>query len=104
MNEDDKKGLELVKRFAAYKRDGFPGNQFFHTVGVYHNDSFWKQNCVAREHIVSHIWYNLTYRWGRSLFIDGMCVYPGALDRNKIPMWQNRLKDWKMPPHTLPYH
>jgi hypothetical protein len=49
-----------------------------HSVGVY-SDLSYKQNGVAEEHLAEHINYNKKYRFGRALFVDGVCVYEGYL-------------------------
>lgn len=47
-----------------------------HTRGIYPNGSH-KDNGVAAKDLESHKEYNLTFRPGRALLIDGKCVYPG---------------------------
>jgi hypothetical protein len=51
-----------------------------HTVGVYPNDEHGcgrKHNGVTSENLARHIKYNLDFRPGRSLFVDGWCIYTG---------------------------
>lgn len=53
-----------------------------HTMGVYNNGS-WKDNGVAWEHMTDHVYYNLVNRFGRALFIDGVCVNRGYLGEER---------------------
>ena len=48
------------------------------TVGVYPNGDR-KCNAVTHENILGHIHYNLSYRPGRALFVDGFCFCRGSL-------------------------
>jgi hypothetical protein len=52
---------------------------FYLTIGIYPNypESHYKTNCVAREHIVSHVIYNIIFRFGRTMFIDNICINDG---------------------------
>jgi hypothetical protein len=73
------------------------------TVGVYPNWRFlgehgYKTNGVLPEHLESHIEYNKTFRWGRALFVDGKCVYPGSLGPIDIAEWESKLES---PGYTL---
>ena len=46
------------------------------TVGVYPNGQY-KTNGVESEDLAQHIWYNMTFRPGRTLFVDGVLLYRG---------------------------
>jgi hypothetical protein len=60
------------------------------TIGVYANDTF-KTNIVRPEHLEDHIEYNKLWRFGRALFVDGKCVYPGYLDESKVKEWEEKI-------------
>ena len=47
-----------------------------HTVGLYPNGET-KSNGVPSEDLAAHIQYNITFRPGRALFVDGFCIYRG---------------------------
>lgn len=64
------------------------------TVGVYCNDNDnHKINIVRPEHLESHIEYNKTWRWGRALFVDGVCVNQGYLSDEKVVEWTKRIAE-----------
>jgi len=46
------------------------------TIGVYPNGER-KTNAVKCENLASHIWYNLHFRPGRALVVDGHCIHKG---------------------------
>ncbi len=75
-----------------------------HTMGVY-NDGSRKHNGVLSEDLASHIWYNITMRPGRALFVDGYCLNEGYLDKVKIEAIEVDLKQNPvvMPRDTAPY-
>lgn len=62
------------------------------TIGVYANHSY-KVNGVSVEHIDSHIDYNITYRPGRALFVNGVCKHKGYLNDEEIAEFKVKLKD-----------
>lgn len=39
---------------------------------------------MVREHIVSHVHYNLDWRPGRALIVNNKIVYDGNVDRDKL--------------------
>lgn len=47
-----------------------------HTRGVYPDGSY-KDNGVCCKNLAQHISYNLKFRPGRALILDGICVYKG---------------------------
>lgn len=75
------------------------------TVGVYNNDSF-KVNGVSSEFLQDHIDYNIKYRFGRALFVDGKCVHEGYLSKDRCKEWENKLKSkyYLQTTDTAPYH
>lgn len=62
------------------------------TIGVYANHSY-KVNGVSAEHIDSHIDYNITFRPGRALFVNGVCKNKGYLSDDEIKEFEVKLKD-----------
>ena len=60
------------------------------TVGVYPNDSCYI-NVVRPQHLHSHVNYNVEYRTGRALFIDGKCVIKSHLSDEKVKEWEERI-------------
>lgn len=71
--------------------------QIHTTVGVYPNwkvlgDMGYKINGVASEDLSDHIKYNLTFRPGRALFVDGVCKHRGTLPEEDILFWEERIK------------
>jgi len=56
------------------------------TIGVYPKPDryLWKINGVAEEFLEDHIAYNKKWRFGRALFVDGKCVYPGHVAQEDI--------------------
>lgn len=47
------------------------------TIGVYPNGDY-KSNGVRSENIAAHIWYNITFRPGRTLYVDGILIHRGS--------------------------
>ena len=75
-----------------------------HTVGVYPNGSY-KENGVLDELLESHIEYNRTFRFGRALFVDGKCVYPGFLSEEVLEKAKQTVANLKpIVKDTQPYH
>jgi len=70
--------------------------QVFSTIGVYANGSR-QYNGVRREDLHAHVEYNLHYRSGRALIIEGRCVYSGHVDDKKIKSLEEELAQH---PHT----
>lgn len=64
------------------------------TVGVYRNNSY-KTNIVREEHLKSHIDYNLQFRPGRALFVDGRCINAGYLSAEQIAEWTAKIAEMK---------
>lgn len=56
------------------------------TVGVYSNHTH-VTNIVRPEDLVGHIEYNRVMRFGRALFVDGVCVHKGYLNEKDIAEW-----------------
>jgi hypothetical protein len=75
-----------------------------HTVGVYANGEM-KHNGVVASHLETHIAYNKFWRFGRALFVDGVCVYPGYLNEAEVKAAAEKIaKIPKLTRDTQPYH
>ena len=66
--------------------------QVFSTIGVY-NSGNRQYNGVRPEHLKYHVEYNLTYRGGRALFVEGKCVHSGYLDSERISNLEKELAE-----------
>ena len=77
--------------------------QIHTTIGVYKSKSY-KVNGVPHDHLETHIEYNKTFRPGRALFVDGVCVYDGYLNENEVAEMTEQLKNIKVEKDTKPYH
>lgn len=53
------------------------------TVGVYPNGPS-VVNAVQKEHLLYHVYYNLTFRMGRGLLIHGRIFYSGNVSDQKL--------------------
>jgi hypothetical protein len=75
-----------------------------HTVGVYPNGQY-KENGVLPVHLFDHVQYNMFWRPGRALFVDGTLVYAGIMTPESLA---NAIKTVAtLPPVTqctVPYH
>lgn len=65
------------------------------TIGVYNSNEH-KINIVKPEHLVGHIEYNKFWRWGRALFVDGVCVYQGYLSDKDVAEWTKKISEMKI--------
>lgn len=75
-----------------------------HTVGVYPNGDM-KQNGVIHENLEEHIEYNIKFRFGRALFVDGKCVYPGFVNDSTLKEATIKIACLPKITHdTQPYH
>ena len=74
------------------------------TVGVYQNGVY-KHNIVRDEDLLSHIEYNKTFRFGRGLFVDGVCVNQGYLSGEQVRNWTRRIREMTFDTSkpTIPY-
>lgn len=77
------------------------------TIGIYPNGEY-KTNGVLSDHLASHIWYNLTYRPGRALVVDGYMIHDGCVkhDSDTHKMYietMEKLKTFKHYKDTAPY-
>lgn len=85
-------------------------SKIYTTIGVYPNSEIGniasvKVNGVLEEHLKSHIDYNKTWRFGRALFVDGVCVYEGYVDPEKLKKWAKALESFPvLVKCTAPYH
>lgn len=74
------------------------------TVGVYANGDM-KTNGVREEDLQNHIEYNLKWRFGRALFVDGVCVYEGCVSKEVLAKAAEKIKTFPKPTRcTAPYH
>ena len=83
---------EIIKSILAET----PEKEIHSTIGVYSNGSM-KYNGVAAEGLEEHIWYNVTSRPGRALFLDGGCIIKGVLSYEIIKKHEGY---FKKNPHT----
>ena len=74
------------------------------TIGLYANGSY-KINGVRAEDLEDHVEYNKTFRFGRSLFVDGKCVHKGYQDDKAIKEFEERIVNENLIAHkcTMPY-
>ncbi len=72
------------------------------TIGVYNNGDR-KVNGVPSENLAGHIQYNLHFRPGRALFVDGKCLHRGYLDRERCDALEEELVAIKATKDTQPY-
>jgi hypothetical protein len=74
-----------------------------HTRGVYPNGDF-KDNGVPSENLAEHINYNVLFRPGRALFLDGFCIYRGmGVSSDLIEEHQKTDNHRSMERDTRPY-
>lgn len=75
------------------------------TIGVYNNGDR-KVNGVPSEDLAAHIRYNTVMRFGRALFLDGLCIYNGCLSWERCKEIEKELaeKPIVMEKDTAPYH
>lgn len=72
------------------------------TVGCYADGSR-KTNGVKSENLAEHIQYNLIFRPGRALFVDGFCLHEGYLDKGRCAEIEAELKGKTADRDTAPY-
>lgn len=58
------------------------GFDVYTTLALYPNGEF-KINGVKQHNIVNHVAYNLLFRPGRALFVQGKCIYKGFNNSNE---------------------
>lgn len=73
----------------GYREEPVP--TIHHTMGVYRNGER-KHNGVTSANLQNHIAYNITYRPGRALFVDGKCLHHGSLNAAQIATIEEELK------------
>lgn len=74
-----------------------------YTRGVYPNGQF-KNNGVESKNIASHIWYNMSLRPGRALFVDGICLYEGInVSKELLDKHEKELEGKLATVDTAPY-
>ena len=72
------------------------------TIGVYLDGSK-KVNGVTSERLADHIRYNLDFRPGRALFVDGICLHRGGLDSVRCDTLERGVKAITRQIDTSPY-
>jgi hypothetical protein len=74
------------------------------TVGVYSSGDF-KTNAVDPKDLQSHIEYNLAFRPGRALFVDGACHYRASLTEEEVVSWTMKIASLDLKPTrcSVPY-
>ncbi len=75
---------------------------FHHTRGVYNSGDF-VDNGVDPAHLQNHIKYNTTMRFGRALFVDGVCVWRGYLSEARCKAMEAQLQGVRAKRCTAPY-
>lgn len=84
---NDNMAKKLVEEFGF----SLPEKEFYITVGIYPNlyccnrltpQGMYKWNYVHRDHIYTHLLYNIIYRPGRTFFIDNVC-YNNGMGKDK---------------------
>jgi hypothetical protein len=93
---------EIIEIINSVK-EGKPENYIFTTIGLYPSCDY-KTNGVSYQNIDYHIEYNLDYRFGRALIIDGVCVYKGNVSDENIESFISKHKSLKIFKDTAPYH
>lgn len=76
------------------------------TIGLYPNMSY-KSNGVPSKKLLTHLMYNLIFRPGRALFLDGKCIYKGiGISQDDILIHNQLFHNPKYILHkdTMPYH
>lgn len=63
-----------------------------HMVGVYNNDEY-KVNYVSSEELAAAIQFDLRYRPGRALFVDGFCLNEGCLGKERCEEYEKQIRD-----------
>lgn len=67
-------------------------NKIYTTVGVYRNQDY-KVNGVEIDRLPAHVAYNLDYRPGRALFVNGICIYHGSLSVDEVLEWEKKITE-----------
>ena len=94
---------EGITRLLASLPEEHP--RFYVGFGLYPNDE-WKFNYVEASHLVSHIKYNISHRFGRALFINNICIYRGMQAKERCDEWERKIPtivDQKPTRSTVPY-
>jgi len=81
--------------------------KIYSSVGVYPNGEI-VTNGVSEYNLLTHIGYNVFYRPGRALFIDGICVHKGLLSLEDIEKYRKLIgmspEKFTSTTDTAPYH
>lgn len=82
-----------------------PASGLHHSRGVYPN-GFHKDNGVHPDHLAEHLKYNVTWRPGRALFVDGKCVNFGGVGEERCREIEIALSEQPvvMDRCNVPYH
>lgn len=72
------------------------------TIGVY-SDGSCKVNGVKSENLAEHLAYNINYRPGRALLLNGLILYKGFLGKNNLAKALAKHGHIKVKEDTAPY-
>ena len=72
------------------------------TVGIYPNGDY-KINGVCSENLAEHIKYNIQYRPGRILLVDGHCIHDGMMGLEVGQKAEQQFGDCERNLDTAPY-
>lgn len=72
------------------------------TIGLYSNGDF-MLNGVTFKNLGEHITFNITYRPGRALILDGKCIYQGNVSDKTLNNFL-KINTHKVFVDTSPYH
>ena len=86
----EKKILELENP-ESHQIDNY-SKKIHTTIGVYKNGDY-KINGVMNCNLILHIRYNLDFRFGRALFVDGTCINKGYLTDEEVIEWAAKIRN-----------
>lgn len=74
------------------------------TIGLYLNGDY-VVNGVSSEDLNDHINYNIKYRFGRALFVDGECIHKGYFDNqlSRLEEFAEKFKSIKVYKKSIEY-
>ena len=79
---------EIIKTYSKLKN-----NFEIETKAIYsYIDYISDEKKYLQSDIKNHIEYNLRFRPGRALFVDGKCINKGYLSDEKVAEWEERIK------------
>lgn len=97
--------LELDDIFQKLPNTIYENEMIHTTIGIYNNGDY-KVNGVPDINIAEHIKYNIHYRFGRALIVDGLIIYPGyfkTFNNSRLLDIVNKLSNIKQTKNTQPY-